>query len=60
MLYGQFWPPGMNALSEDCKWYQYACINLEVCLFVYIAIGTFMHLCIVVYREQNGDLKGVI
>ena len=22
----------MNALSEDCKWYQYACINLEVCV----------------------------
>ena len=29
-MMGQFWPPGMDPLAEDCKWYQAACINVVV------------------------------
>ena len=30
VMMGQFWPPGMDPLAEDCKWYQAACINVVV------------------------------
>ena len=35
VLYGQFWPPGMDALSDNCKWYQNACINVVVSVSIY-------------------------